>query len=82
MTDFTSFHVERLDQAHKRLDEHDGRLQSLETNVAVSNERYGHIQRSLADIRDGLKWYTRIALGGIVGGIITFLIKGGFNVGP
>lgn len=80
VTDISSFHVERINSAHKRLDDHDGRLKSLETNVAVSAERYGHIQTSLTEIKDGVRWYTRLVMGGILGGIVAFLLAGGFNV--
>ncbi|AWD21601.1 hemolysin XhlA family protein [Fuscovulum blasticum] len=80
MTDVNSFHVERINQAHKRLDEHDGRLKSVETHVAVAAERDRHIQQSLSDIKGSLSWITRLVLGGIVMGAIAFLLAGGFNV--
>ena len=82
MTDFTSFHVERLDQAHKRLDEHDGRLKSVETHVAVAAERDRHIQHSLSKLESGQSWLIRLVIGGLVMGAIGFALSGGFNVGP
>lgn len=81
MTDITSFHADRLAQAHQRLDQHDGRLSSLESHVAVATERDRHIQQSLSDIKGGVTWITRLVLGGIVMGALAFLIAGGFSVG-
>lgn len=80
MTELTHFHVERINQAHQRLDEHDGRLKTVETHVAVSAERDRHIQQSLSDIKGSLSWITRLVLGGIVMGAVAFVIAGGFNV--
>lgn len=81
MTEIIPFHVERLNQAHQRLDEHDGRLKSLETHVAVAAERDRHIQTSLTDIKDGVKWVSRLILGAIILAAIGFALSGGLNVG-
>lgn len=80
MNDLPSHHLERISQAHLRLDAHDGRLTSLETHAAVSAERSQHIQSSLTDIKAGITWIARLVIGGIVMGAIGFLISGGFNV--
>lgn len=80
MSEFSSFHVERINQAHKRLDEHDGRLKSVETHVAVAAERDRHIQTSLGKLESGQTWLIRLVIGGIVMGAIAFLIAGGFSV--
>lgn len=81
VTDIANFHVERINQAHQRLDEHDNRLKSVETHVAVSAERDRHIQNSLGKLESGQTWLIRLVIGGIVMGAIAFLIAGGFNVG-
>lgn len=80
MTDLHPHHLERISQAHQRLDAHDGRLVLLETHAAVSAERSQHIQNSLTDIKGGITWITRLVLGGLVMGAIGFLLSGGFNV--
>lgn len=82
MTDFSTFHVERINQAHQRLDEHDSRLKSVETHVAVSAERDRHIQQSLADIKGGVTWLQRTVFGAILLAIVGFLLAGGLNGAP
>ena len=78
----------RLDaQAHRlksqegRLDGHDGRIRQLETQQAVSAERAENIQKSLTKIEDGIGWANKLIIGGILAGVVGFLIRGGFNVG-
>ncbi len=74
-------HTDQLLQVHRRLDAHDGRIRMLETQQAVSDERAASIKISLDEIRDGQRWLIRLVIGGIVAGVIAFLIRGGFNVG-
>lgn len=81
MTDLPTFFTERLNQAHQRLDDHDGRLKSVETHVAVAAERDRHIQHSLGKLESGQTWLIRLVIGGIVMGAIAFLMAGGFHVG-
>ena len=89
MTDITSIHIERIAQAHQRLDGHDGRLDGhdsrivrLETHSAVAAERAEHIQKSLDKLESGQSWLIRLVLGGLVMGAIAFLLAGGFHVSP
>ena len=79
MTDLTH-HIQRIDQAHQRLDTHDSRLTKLETHSAVASERQEHIQKSLDKIESGQTWLIRIVLGTIVAAILALLLKGGVNV--
>ena len=74
-------HTDQLLQVHRRLDSHDGRIRLLETQQAVSDERAASIKISLDEIRDGQRWLIRLVIGGIVAGVIAFLIRGGFHVG-
>ena len=74
-------HTDQLLQVHRRLDSHDGRIRMLETQQAVSDERAASIKISLDEIRDGQRWLIRLVIGGIVAGVIAFLIRGGFHVG-
>ena len=80
MTDL-SHHLDRIAQAHQRLDQHDIRLTKLETHTAVAAERAEHIQKSLDKLENGQSWLIRLVLGGIVMGALAFLISGGMNVG-
>lgn len=72
---------ERINEAHRRLDRHDGRLGQLETDRAVSQEQYKSIVKSLDKISGTMTWMNRLIVGGIVTGIIAFIISGGLNLG-
>lgn len=72
---------DQLLQLHRRVDSHDGRLRLLETQQAVSVSQIDHISASLDKIHAGQTWLIRLVIGGLVAGVIAFLIQGGFNVG-
>lgn len=80
MTDI-AHHLQRIDQAHQRLDQHDTRLTKLETHTAGAAERAEHIQKSLDKIENGQSWLIRLILGAIIVAAIAFALKGGLNVG-
>lgn len=80
MTD-ASQHAASYAEAHRRLDMHETRLTKLETVSAVAAERSEHIQKSLDKIESSQSWLIRLVLGGIIMGVIAFLLKGGLN-GP
>lgn len=71
---------DQLLQVHRRLDVHDSRIVKLETRQAVAAERAENIQKSLEKIEGGIGWLIRLVIGGILAGIVAFLIRGGFNV--
>lgn len=71
-----------LVQAHRRLDAHEIRLTRLETEAAVSQERQRQIQGSLSKIEGGITWITRLIIGGMIAGVVAFIISGGLNVAP
>lgn len=71
----------RLKSQEGRLDGHDGRIRQLETQQAVSAERAENIQKSLTKIEDGIGWANKLIIGGILAGVVGFLIRGGFYVG-
>lgn len=81
MTEFGPHHVDQIVQAHRRLDAHDARLNSVEINQARDAERSANIQKSLSEIQDGVKWITRLVIGGILAGVVTFVLAGGLSVG-
>ena len=74
-------HTDQLLQVHRRLDSHDGRIRLLETQQAVSETNVTHIKASLDKIHAGQTWLIRLVIGGILAGVISFLIRGGFHVG-
>lgn len=67
-------------QVHRRLDGHEGRIRLLEKQQAVSDTNTAHIQASLDKIHAGQTWLIRLVVGGIVAGVIAFMIRGGFHV--
>ena len=73
-------HHDQLLQVHRRLDVHDSRIVKLETQQAVAAERAENIQKSLDKIEDSIGWLIRLVIGGILAGIVAFLIRGGFDV--
>ncbi|MFB2531016.1 hemolysin XhlA family protein [Paracoccus sp. p3-h83] len=78
MTDIPN---DQLLQVHRRLDVHDSRIVKLETQQAVAAERAENIQRSLQKIEDNLGWLIKLVIGGILAGVVAFLIRGGFHAG-
>ncbi|MDP5307914.1 hemolysin XhlA family protein [Paracoccus spongiarum] len=80
MTDFGTHHADQIVQSHRRLDAHEARLTKLEIHSASETVRSQNIERSLTEIQSGITWITRLVIGGILAGILTFLLSGGFNV--
>jgi hypothetical protein len=83
----------RFGQVHQRVDAHEQRLMSQETRVtrlevdaaaqaAAQVVRDENIDRRLTEIHSGITWVTRLVIGGILTGIIAFVIAGGLNVVP
>lgn len=81
MTDFPAHHIERIDRAHLRLDTHEQRLTRLETSEQVAAERHKHIEKSLNGIESNLSKVVWLIVGAIIAGLVSFIIKGGLNVG-
>ncbi|GLS86666.1 hypothetical protein GCM10010873_16400 [Cypionkella aquatica] len=81
MSDISQF-VERLQNAHQRLDLHDGRINRLEVNTAEEKVRAVNIEKSLTKIQDGITWVLRLVVGALILAAIGFALKGGFHVGP
>jgi len=70
----------RTEKAHDRLDVVESRVSKLELSDAVTNERMNSIQKSLGKIDSNTSWIMRLIISGIILAIMTFLVKGGFNV--
>ncbi|PZO64589.1 MAG: hypothetical protein DI498_10910 [Paracoccus denitrificans] len=77
----TDTHQDQLLQVHRRLDVHDSRIVKLETQAAVAAERAENIRQSLQKIEANIGWLIKLVVGGIVTGVVAFLLSGGFHVG-
>lgn len=56
------------------------RLVQLETYHAVDAERYRQMIKRLDAIDGHLSWIFKILIGGILGALVTFIIKGGLTL--
>jgi len=81
VTDFTQHHVDRINDAHTRLDVHEARIARLETSEAVSSERYLHIKAALDKIQTTTSKVAWIVIAAVIGGVMTFIIDGGIHLG-
>ena len=57
------------------------RLASLETQNAVAAVHQGNVAERLTAIEDTLKWLMRLVVGGLILGLITYVIQGGLLPG-
>lgn len=60
MTEFGPHHHDQIVQAHRRLDAHDARINTMEISQAREAERSVHIQRSLGEIQSGITWINTV----------------------
>lgn len=79
MTDVPNHVSESLNRAHSRLDKHEGRIHQLELNEAGMAEWRLTATAKLDGIQSGITWVLRLVLGGLITGILTFIIAGGLN---
>jgi hypothetical protein len=62
-------------------DELEKRVAELALKVGIYEERERSIDRRLSNIEDTLKWLVRLVVGGLIGAIVAFIVKGGLVVG-
>lgn len=62
----------KLDQKDMQRD-----IRNLETRTTVNEKDIVNINKQLEKISANTTWILRLIVGGIVGGILTFLMKGG-----
>lgn len=74
-------HEGRLSDAHRRLSDHDARIMSVERDQAIFAERITTMVETLKDIKGTITWLNRTIIGGILMAALAFVVKGGFNVG-
>lgn len=90
-----SMHIQKIGDAHKRLDVHEGRIgvadrrldahdtriAAVEKDSAIFVERLNTVIASLKEIKSTITWLNRTIIGGIVMAALAFIISGGLNVG-
>lgn len=79
LTDIIHAIKERVDIAHDRIDTLTIRIGKVEMDAAVLDERLRGIQASLTKIENILSKIVWLFAAGIIGAIVTFIIKGGLN---
>lgn len=81
MTDVAEWQARRIDEAHRRLDQHQTDISALQTRAATSDANVANMKSDLADIKGGITWLNRLIIAAILAAVITFIVKGGLNVG-
>lgn len=66
--------------AMDRLDEHDGRIRTLEAKDAASAVSVKGIERRLDQIEGTLTWLVRLIIGAIILAILGFALNGGLQL--
>ncbi|AGN38691.1 hypothetical protein RHYG_00022 [Rhizobium phage RR1-B] len=77
--DFPSHIATKVEQAHTRIDDLTGRVTVLERDSAVRDERMDGIRTSLTKIETSIGKVVWLVAAAIVGGIMTFILKGGLS---
>lgn len=44
------------------------------------DDRFNRVEQKLAGVADTLTWINRLLIGGIITGVVAFMIKGGFSI--
>lgn len=68
------------DVMEKRVSELEKDMRNLRERVAVAESSIKEIKEDVSSIKDNTTWILRLIIGGLIGGIITFIIQGGFNL--
>ncbi|MEY1555687.1 hemolysin XhlA family protein [Yoonia sp. R2331] len=55
----------------------EARVAALETHNAVTAVHQANVARRLGSIEDTLKWLVRLVIGGLILGMITYIVQGG-----
>ncbi len=53
------------------------RITALETHNAVTAVHHNNVSNRLSNIEDMLKWLVRLVIGGLILGMITYILRGG-----
>ncbi|MDH0907410.1 hemolysin XhlA family protein [Rhizobium pusense] len=77
--DFPAHIATKVEQAHTKIDDLTGRVNVLEKDSAVRDERMIGIQASLTEIKTSIGKVAWLIVTAIIGGIMTFILKGGLS---
>ncbi|MCS5499794.1 hemolysin XhlA family protein [Lysinibacillus sp. A4] len=63
-----------MDQRIERLETD---MTDVKTRLAVAESNIKEIREDIGGIKDNTTWILRLVIGGLVGALLTFIIKGG-----
>lgn len=74
---YTETHeVNRMEE--QRIGKLENDMTDVKTRLAVAESNIKEIREDIGGIKDNTTWILRLVVGGLVGAILTFIIKGGF----
>lgn len=72
---YIDFRGEPMDEQRVSKLEHD--MTDVKTRLAVAESNIREIREDIGGIKDNTTWILRLLIGGLVGAMLTFIIKGG-----
>lgn len=72
---YIDFRGELMDEQRIGKLEHD--MTDVKTRLAVAESNIREIREDIGGIKDNTTWILRLVIGGLVGALLTFIIKGG-----
>jgi len=72
---YIDFRGELMDEQRIGKLEHD--MTDVKTRLAVAESNIRGIREDIGGIKDNTTWILRLVIGGLVGALLTFIIKGG-----
>lgn len=61
----------------QRMERLENDMTDVKTRLAVAESNIKEIREDIGGIKDNTTWILRLVIGGLVGALLTFIIKGG-----
>jgi len=61
----------------RRIGKLENDMTDVKTRLAVAESNIREIREDIGGIKDNTTWILRLVIGGLVGAVLTFIIKGG-----